>query len=74
VKTVYEFAASYHHSAIHRDHLLKALIPLYLGRTSSFVAENLETDSREFEQRLDALCLEYERLKPYLMERWTLTR
>jgi len=70
-KTVYEFAASYHHSVIHRDHLLQALTPLYLGRTSSFVAENLETFSYDFERRLDALCLEYERLKPYLIDRWT---
>lgn len=74
VKTVYEFAASYHRSVIHRDHLLQALTPLYLGRTSSFVAENLETYSYNFERRLDALCLEYERLKPYLIDRWTLTR
>jgi hypothetical protein len=70
VKTIYEFAASYHHGVIHRDHLLQALVPLYLGRTSSFVAENLGTDSMEFEQRLEGLCLEYERLKPYLIERW----
>jgi hypothetical protein len=62
--------ASYHHGVIHREHLLQALVPLYLGRTSSFVAENLETDSMEFEQRLEALCLEYERFKSYLIERW----
>ena len=73
-KTVYEFAASYHHSVIHRDHLLQALTPLYLGRTSSFVAENLETYSYDFERRLDALCLEYERLKQYLIDRWTLNQ
>ncbi len=70
VKTVYEFAASYHRTVIHRDHLLQALVPLYLGRTSSFVAENLGTSSLEFEHRLEALCLEYERLKPYLIDRW----
>jgi hypothetical protein len=70
VKAVYEFAASYHHTVIHRDHLLQALVPLYLGRTSSFVTENQGTSSLEFEHRLEALCEEYERLKPYLLERW----
>lgn len=74
VKTVYEFAASYHRAVIHRDHLLQALTPLYLGRTSCFVAEHLETDSLDFKQRVEALCLEYERFKPYLVERWTPTR
>jgi hypothetical protein len=73
-KTVYEFAASYHHGVIHRDHLLQAMVPLYLGRISGFVAENLDTDALDFKQRIEALCLEYERLKPYLIERWTTTR
>lgn len=70
VKTVYEFAAAHHHAVMHRDHLLQALLPLYLGRTSAFVAENADTDSLQFEQRLEALCAEYERLKPHLIERW----
>lgn len=70
VKTVYEFAASYHRTVIHRDHLMQALVPLYLGRTSSFVAENQGASSLEFEHRLEALCLEFERFKPYLIERW----
>lgn len=70
VRAVYEFAASYHHTAIHRDHLLQALVPLYLGRTGSFVAENSGASALEFEHRLEALCLEYERQKPYLIERW----
>jgi hypothetical protein len=74
VKTVYEFAASYHHGVIHRDHVLQALVPLYLGRTGCFVTENLETDSFDFKQRIEALCLEYERLKPYLIDRWKLTK
>jgi hypothetical protein len=74
VKTVYEFAASYHHGVIHRDHILQALVPLYLGRTSCFVAENLETDALAFKQRIETLCLEFERFKPYLLERWTPTK
>jgi len=32
VRTVCEFAASYHHAAIDRDHLIQALVPLYRGR------------------------------------------
>lgn len=74
VKTVYEFAASYHRGVIHRDHVLQALVPLYLGRAGSFVTENLETDSFDFRQRIESLCLEYERLKPYLIDWWNATR
>ncbi|HET6370542.1 MAG TPA: glycosyl transferase family 2, partial [Nitrospiria bacterium] len=70
VKTIYEFASSYHRSVIHRNHLVQALTPIYLGRAAFFVRENLEADSHEVEKRIEALCLEYERLKPYLIDRW----
>jgi hypothetical protein len=71
VKTIYEFAAAYHHSAINRDHLLQALPPLYRGWVSSFVLENARADAAKIDQRLEALGREFEQLKPYLMDRWT---
>jgi hypothetical protein len=70
VKTVYEFASSHHRSVIHRDHLVQALTPIYLGRAAFFVRENMEADSHEVEKKIEGLCLEYERLKPYLIDRW----
>ena len=69
-KTVYEFASSHHRSVINRDHLLQALTPLYRGRVSSFILENLRADGQEVESKLESLRLEYERLKPYLIESW----
>jgi hypothetical protein len=69
-KTVYEFASSYHRSVINRDHLLQALTPLYRGRVSSFISENLRAGAKEVESQLESLRLEYERLKPYLIESW----
>jgi len=72
-RTVYDFAAAYHHSVMHRAHLLQALTPLYLGRAGSFVVENLESEAAEVDGRLEELCLAFERLKPYLLERWKAT-
>lgn len=69
-KTVCEFASSYHHSAINRDHLLQALTPLYRGRVSSFILENARAEADEVERTLESLRHEYERLKPYLVESW----
>lgn len=69
-KTICEFASSYHHSAINRDHLLQALTPLYRGRVSSFILENSRAAAEEVERKLQLLRSEYERLKPYLVERW----
>ena len=70
VKTVYDFEASFHHSVMNRDHLLQALVPLYQGRVSAFVAENQRAEPVSFEQRLDGLSHRYEEALPYLIERW----
>ncbi len=69
-KTVYEFASSHHRSVINRVHVLQALTPLYRGRVSSFIQENLRADAQEVERKLESLRLEFERLKPYLIENW----
>ena len=71
VKTVYEFAASYHHSVINRDHLLQALTPLYRGRICSVLLEEQRADAEQIESELEDLCQLYEKLKPRLVERWT---
>jgi hypothetical protein len=69
-RTVYEFASSYHHSVINRDHLLQALVPLYRGRMGSFVLENYRADAEQIEKKLEALGLQYQSLKPHLIESW----
>lgn len=70
VKTIYEFAASYHHSVINREHLLQALTPIYRGRIYSVVLEIQRADAEQIEQRIEALGEEYERLRPQLVEEW----
>jgi hypothetical protein len=71
VKTIYEFAAAYHHSAINRDHLLQALAPLYRVRVSSFILENAKAPVAKLDERFEALGQEFERQKPYLIDRWS---
>lgn len=70
VRSVYEFAASYHKAVISRDHIIQALAPLYRGKTYTFLAENRDADGEEVENHVEALCLEFEREKPYLLELW----
>ena len=69
-KTVFEFAASYHKSVINRDHIVQALVPLYRGRTLSFLLENRNASEEDVEKSVESLCGEFERLKPYLLEVW----
>jgi glycosyltransferase involved in cell wall biosynthesis len=71
VKAVYEAAASYHRRALARDHLLKAMIPLYLGRTAGFVLQTTSSSSEAVEDEIERLCTLFESTKPYLLERWS---
>jgi hypothetical protein len=70
VKTVYEFAAAYHKSVISRDHIIQALAPLFRGRVFTFLVENRSGSAAGVEDNIESLCLEFERLKPYLLEIW----
>jgi len=70
VKTVLEFAAAYHRSVINRDHIIQAMVPLYRGRSLAFFMENRNGSGKDTDDSVEALCGEFERLKPYLLEIW----
>jgi glycosyltransferase involved in cell wall biosynthesis len=69
-RIIYDFASAYHKGSVHREHLLKSMIPLYLGRVASFVMENQESAAGEVEAKIESLCRVFEEMKPYLIERW----
>ena len=69
-RTVYEFAASHHKSVMSRDHIVQAFVPLYRGRMFTFLVENRNASAEEIENSIEALCREFERSKPYLLEVW----
>jgi len=69
-KTVFEFTASYHKAVINRDHIVQALVPLYRGRALTFLQEHQDGSAEDIERSVEALCVEFERLKPYLLEVW----
>ncbi|MHB1192185.1 MAG: glycosyltransferase [Longimicrobiales bacterium] len=70
VRAVYDFALAYHRRVLVPDQLLGSLVPLYLGRTASFVIEAADADAADVETRISALADEYLRQKHYLTERW----
>lgn len=70
VSIIYDFASAYAELPAARSHLVRSLTPLYLGRVASFVNETREMNAAEVEDRIEQLCLAFERLKPFLVERW----
>lgn len=59
-----------HIKAINREHLLKALTPLYIGRTAAFVKETGESDAQQVEEKIEGLCRLFENKKHILSENW----
>jgi hypothetical protein len=69
-RVVYDFALAYHRRVLVADQLLRSLVPLYLGRTASFVIEMADADADQVERRIGALADEFVRQKPYVREHW----
>lgn len=69
-KIIYSFAIAAHRRVIGKEHLLKSITPLYIGRTASFVQENMECNAREVEEKIETLCDVFEREKFLITENW----
>ncbi len=70
VKVVYDFAIAYHRRTLSHEHLIKSLLPLYLGKTASFVIETQKATSEEVEEVFERLSLRFEEEKGYLIKGW----
>ena len=69
-RVVYDFALGYHYDVVHREHLLRSLVPLYLGRTAAFVTEAEPRSAAGTDALFERVAAAFEQQKPYLTERW----
>jgi hypothetical protein len=69
-RIVIDFAVGHRHRIIARDHLLRALAPLYLAWIASLVIECGAASAEVVEARIERLCENFETEKPYLISRW----
>ncbi len=69
-KTLYDFAVAYKVRPVERDVLLRGLVPLFHGKTLSFVTETEPMNTHQAEEFVEEQCLQFEKTKPYLLERW----
>lgn len=73
VRLVWDYALAYHRSDKEQDsidRLMLSMVPLYFGRTASFVKETLDMPTYEAEELIEQLCDLFEDEKGYLLERW----
>ncbi len=69
-RVVYDFALAFHQRRVGREHLLSAFTPLFWAWIASFVQHVAALDAPMVEDRLEALCMQFEAEKPYLISRW----
>ncbi|MCC7201436.1 MAG: glycosyltransferase [Nitrospirae bacterium] len=69
-KVVYDFIIAYHRKVMAPEHLIRSLVPLYLGKTASFVLEVENMEQEGAEACIEKLCQEFENNKDYLISNW----
>jgi hypothetical protein len=55
---------------VHRDRLLRALVPLYLGLTAAYIQAANTATTEETVQALEATAVAFARQKPHPVEHW----
>jgi glucosylglycerate synthase len=69
-RVVLDFACAYKSHPLTKATILRSMTPLYLARVASFVEETETLGATDAEQFIERLCLTFENLKSYLVERW----
>jgi hypothetical protein len=69
-RVVSDFALAYHERRLPRDHLLRSLTPLYLGRVAAFLREARAAAPSRLSETLEAIGRAFEAEKEYLRARW----
>ncbi len=70
VGILFDFAIAFKNRQRDREIILDALIPLYLGKTLSFVKKAENMSIQQAEEFIENECMIFEETKPYLLERW----
>jgi hypothetical protein len=69
-RAVADFAVAYHERRLARDHLIRALTPLYLGRVAAFLGEARARPGARLGEVLERIGAAFEAEKPHLVARW----
>ena len=70
-KTVYSFIAEFHKNSVYgRERLIDALRVLWIGRVAAFLKETWQESREEAESRILEEAKTFEKLKPYLINKY----
>ncbi len=69
-RLLFDTAVSYGDVSVEPDEIMDSLIPLYFGRTLSFVKRTKKMSIKQAEEAIENDCETFEMTKPYLLQRW----
>jgi glycosyltransferase involved in cell wall biosynthesis len=69
-----DFGVAYKNKAHEKEKIMESLIPLYFGRTCSFVVELEPMTIQQAEEVIEDQCIVFERSKPSLLTKWLDTK
>ncbi len=69
-KIVYDFAFIYQTWSRNRRRLVDIIAPLYFGKVGAFCQQVADLESQEAEEVIEREAQEFERLKPYLLDKF----
>ncbi len=73
-RLLYDVSVAYRDKIVDRDLMMDSLIPLYFGKTLSFVKKTKRMSIAQAEAVIEEECLVFEMAKPYLIKRWKETK
>ena len=68
---VAEFLLAHRHYVILLDHVVQALLPLYLARAGTFLLDHATSPSGDVDAAVESLCERFELIRPRIVERWS---
>lgn len=67
---VADFLIAHRHYVILLDHIVQALLPLYIARAGTFLLEHAASTPDAVEAAVESLCERFERIRPQIVDRW----
>jgi hypothetical protein len=69
-RVIYDLVITAREQPAKLEAYVTALVPAYFGRVASSVIENRDLSTDRSEESIERQAREFERLKPYLINRW----
>jgi hypothetical protein len=69
-RILYSYSVAHKKEQVERHVLLQSLVPLFLGKTLSFVKKTERMSIQQAEEYIENECMIFEETKPYLASKW----